>query len=119
MRQSNKQRWVVSEGYSDAVVIQGNSMCKGPGVGIHSAPWSSSIKEVGVAGKGELGGRVRGRQTHRLGHLGPRGPQQRVWALCSEHRRATGGFDRWTDFNTFLLHRHDAEGILGLSLTNK
>lgn len=52
MRQSNKQRWVVSEGYSDVVVIQGNSMCKGPGVGMHSTPWSSSIKEAGVAGTG-------------------------------------------------------------------
>lgn len=28
-------------------------------------------------------------------------------------------FDRWADFNTFLLHCHDAEGILGLCLTNK
>lgn len=49
-RQSNKQRQVVGEGCSE----KGKSMCKGPEVGMCSAPWSS-IEDAGVG----LGGIVR------------------------------------------------------------
>lgn len=51
IKQSHRQRQVAGKGCSEEVVIQGNSMYKGPGVGTHSAPWSG-IEEAGVAGAG-------------------------------------------------------------------